>query len=90
MAKKRIDETVRQEVIKDHKDGLSQRKIAEKFGISHSSVGRIINEKGLQPSGEHVPEAKGKTERQRKIEDLERRIAALEKKILDKEARKKG
>ena len=87
MARKKIDETMKQGVINGYKDGVSRKKIAEKFGISLSSVSRIIKEKRLPPSKETI-EPKEKTERQKKIEELERRIAQLEKKILEREFKK--
>jgi len=87
MGGKKIDETVKQGVISDHKNGVSRKKSAENFGISLSSVSRIIKENRLPPSKETI-EPKGKTERQKKIEELERRIAQLEKKILERKAKK--
>lgn len=88
MDRKKIDETTKQKVIEAHTNGVSRKKIAEKFGISLSSVSRIVKEKSPQHSQEKVIETKGKTERQKRIEDLERRIAQLEKKILEVEAKK--
>ncbi len=90
MARKNIDETTKQEVIKAHASGVSRKKIAEKYGISLSSVSRIVKGEGRQPSQEQGIQTKGKTERQKRIEDLERRIALLDKKILELEAQKKG
>ena len=87
MGGKKIDETMKQGVISDHKNGVSRKEIADKFGISLSSVSSIVKEKRLPPSKETI-ESKGKTERQKKIEDLERRIAQLEKKILEREGKK--
>lgn len=81
MVRKRIDERLKKEVMEARASGLSLRKIADQFGISPSSVSRIIKEKGPPETTQEK-----KTERQRKIEDLERRIARLEKKILDLEA----
>jgi len=88
MARKKIDEMTKQEVIKARANGISRKKIADKFGISLSSVSRIIKKEGPQYSQEKRIETKGKTERQKRIEDLERRIAKLEKKILELEAKK--
>ena len=90
MAKKKIDETTKQEVIKAQANGVSRKKIAEKYGISLSSVSRIVKREGQQHSQEKGIQTKGKTERQKRIEDLERRIAILDKKILELEAQKRG
>ena len=90
MGGKKIDETVKQGVISDHKNGVSRKKIAEKFGVSLSSVSKIVKEKHPQPSEKEVIQTKVKTKRQMKIEALERRIAELERKILERETRKGG
>jgi transposase len=90
MARKKIDETTKHEVIKAHASGVSRKKIAEKCGISLSSVSRIVKRQGRQHSQEQGIQKKGKTERQTRIEEVERRIALLEKKINELEARKRG
>ncbi len=89
MARKRIDETIRQQVVEAHASGLTMRRIAEDYGVSLSSVSRIIKETGLQKSRNEIIEKKGKTDRQKRIEDIERRIIELEKKVLEMEAKKK-
>jgi DNA invertase Pin-like site-specific DNA recombinase len=81
MIKKKIDESVKQKVIEARASGLSLRKIADQFGISPTSVGRIVKEKG------HGETTKKKTDRQRRIETLETKIAELEKKIFEVEAK---
>ncbi len=81
MVRKKIDESVKQKVIEARASGLSLKKIADQFGISTTSVGRIIKDKGpLEIAGKQ-------TDRQRRIEAVEKRIAQLEKKILDLEAK---
>ncbi len=81
MVRKKIDESVKQKVIEARASGLSPKKIADQFGISTTSVGRIIKDKGpLETAGKQ-------TDRQRRIEAVEKRIAQLEKKILDLEAK---
>jgi transposase len=90
MVRKKIDETTKQEVIKAHASGVSRKKIAEKYGISLSSVSRIVKREGQQHGQEQGIQTKGKTERQKRIDDLERRIAILDKKILELEAQKRG
>ena len=82
MAGKRIDEITRQKIKEAHASGLSMRQIAREFGIGSSSVDRIVKEKTPQNVKKTVTEKTGKTERQLKIEALERRINELEKKIL--------
>lgn len=81
MVRKKIDESVKQKVIEARASGLSLKKIADQFGISTTSVGRIIKDKG------HLETAGKQTDRQRRIEAIEKRIAQLEKKILDLEAK---
>ena len=88
MARKRIDETTKQEVINAHAHGVSRKKIAEKFGISLSSVSRIVKAGIQRHSDEKGIDTKGKTERQKRIEDLERRIEILYNKILELEKMK--
>lgn len=81
MARKTIDEAVRQKVIEAHKSGLTMRTIAKEVGVSLSSVSRIVNQKD-EEKGQKGKTKKGeKTERQKKIEDIEKRIAELEKKV---------
>ena len=84
MARKKIDEKIRQKVIEAQASGLPMRKIAKEFGVGLSSVHRIIKEKGP----EKVQKKMSKAERLKKIEAIERRIAELEKKILDLGAKK--
>ncbi|MFC1862620.1 helix-turn-helix domain-containing protein [Thermodesulfobacteriota bacterium] len=79
----KIDEKIKQDVIKAYENGVPRKKIAERFGISLSSVGRIVKKKVPKHSHEKKTETDTKTERQKRIEDLERRIFELEKKILD-------
>jgi len=81
MARKKIDESVKQKVVEARARGLSLKKIADQYGISTTSVSRIIKDK--RP----LETPKKKTDRQRRIEALEIRIAELEKKILDLEAK---
>ncbi len=81
MVRKKIDESVKQKVIEARASGLSLKKIADQFGISTTSVGRIIRDKGP------LEIAAKQTDRQRRIEAVEKRIAQLEKKILDLEAK---
>ena len=80
MYRKKIDKEIRQNVIKAYENGFPRKEIAERFG--KEKVSQNSNER------ETVPDTK--TERQKRIEDLERRIAELEKKILKFEAGRKG
>ncbi|MBE9570431.1 MAG: helix-turn-helix domain-containing protein [Proteobacteria bacterium] len=86
MAGKRIDDITRQQIKEAHASGLSMRQIAREFGIGSSSVDRIVKEEGPQNA---ETEKMSKTERQLKIEALERRIDELEKKVLGLKAKKK-
>lgn len=90
MAGKKIDEATRQKVKEAYAIGISMRKIAKEFGIGSSSVDRIVKEKGPHTVQDDETVKTGKTERQKKIEALERRIAELEKKILDLKAKKRS
>ena len=87
MAGKRIDETTKLKVIRDHTNRVSRKKIEERFGISLSSVNRIVKEKGLQDSQENTIQTNGKTEKQKRIDNFEKRVAQLEKKILEVEVK---
>ena len=80
MARKRIDESIREKVLAAHAGGLPMRKIATEQGVSLSSVSRIVKDQG----GQVVKKA-----RATKISDAERKkkIAELEKKIFDSEAK---
>jgi len=91
MAKK-ISEEVRQEVAKAHDAGHSKKSIAERFGISVSSVTRIVREGGSSnaESAKAPPPKSQSPEVLKKIAEVERRIEALERKILYYGARKKG
>lgn len=90
MARKKIDETIKQRVIEAYSSGQPMRKIAKEFGVGLSSVHRIVKEEGTQEVPKEITEKKAKTERQKRIESLERKIAELESKILDLEAKKKS
>ena len=90
MPGKKIDEKIKQEVIRACESGASRKKIAERFGISPSSVGRIIKKKIPEHSPEKKTETDTKPERQKRIEDLEIRLIELEIKILEHLAKKKA
>mgnify|MGYP000256369820 CR=1 FL=1 len=91
MARKRIDDRTKEKVVEAHARGLSNKKIAEQFHISVSSVSRIIKEKAGHKKQEKSPQQDSKSkEIQKRITEIERRIAELEQKILYYEARKKG
>lgn len=89
MTGKKIDEKTRQDAIRAYENGVTRKKIAERFGISLSSVGRIVTEKVPKSKQEKKAGYDVTIERQKRIGDLERRIAELEKKILELEAGKK-
>ena len=85
MASKKIDDAIKQQVILAHGQGIPRKRISETYGISLSSVGRIIREKQpLSPQAEEDV-ASQKAHRRKRIEDLERRITLLEQKILYRE-----
>ena len=88
MVRKKINETTKQKVVKAHASGLPMRKIAKECGVSLSSVHRIVKEEGTKSGKKKIIGEKGKKERQMRIEALEKRLAELENKILDLEARK--
>ena len=93
MGGKRIDESVKRQVREAHESGLSRKEIAKKFGISPTSVSRIvketsagkITEKPVKPTSSPEQE-----ERDKKIEEIERRILDLEKRILYWHSKKRG
>ena len=55
MAGKKINDSVKKGIIDSHKKGLTQKKIADKFGISTTSVSRIIK---AHASGDHQKKKK--------------------------------
>jgi len=89
MARKKIDETIRQKVIKAEASGLPMRKIAKEYGVSLSSVSRIVKEEGVPKAQQEIIAEKDRAERKKRIQELEKRIAELEKKIFGIEARKR-
>jgi predicted transcriptional regulator len=89
MAGKRIDDAIKEKVIQDHADGTTKKAIAENLGISVSSVSRIIEANSPGNKSVYQTGPRDKTERQKKIEDIERRIALLEKRILEREPGKR-
>ncbi|HBF43814.1 MAG TPA: hypothetical protein DDW42_09370 [Desulfobacteraceae bacterium] len=86
MLRKKIDRSIREKVVEAHASGLPMRKIAMEFGVSLSSVSRIVNEKGQRDKITN----KEKTERQKKILQLERKVAELEKKIFEAASKKRS
>jgi len=90
MTGKKIDKKTKQEVIEAYENGAPRKDIAEGFGISLSSVGRILKKKVPKHSLEKKTGTVTKTERQKRIEDLEIKIIELEIKILEHEAGKKA
>lgn len=88
MARKKINETTKQKVIKAHASGQSMRKIAKEFGVGLSSVHRIVKEKDLQKGQKKITKKKGNIERKKRIEELEKRIAELENKIFALDSKK--
>ena len=88
MARKKIDEKIREGVIKAHESGQSMRKIAKDFEVGLSTVHRIIKEKGPQKVQKRITKGMSKAERIKRIKEIEKRIAELEEKILDLETRK--
>lgn len=87
MARKKIDEAIREKVLAAHADGLPMRKIAKEQGVSLSSVSRIVKEQGGQGGKRTKGVAMSDAEKKKKIAELEKKIAELEKKISDIEAR---
>ena len=88
MVKKKIDEKIRESIIKAHASGQPMRKIAKEFGVGLSTVHRIVKEKGPQKVQKRITKGMSKAERLRRIGELERKIAELERKILDLETKK--
>jgi transposase len=89
MARRKINETTRQKVIKAHKSGQSMRTIAKEFGVGLASVHRIVKEQELQKGPKKAATKKVNAERQKRIQALEERIAELEKKIANLGRKKK-
>jgi len=89
MARKKIDEAIRQKVTNAHASGLPMRKIAQEYGVSLSSVSRIVKEEGVPSAAQEPLLDKEREDRKKRIEQIEKRIAELEQKILKLESRKK-
>jgi transposase-like protein len=93
MGGKRIDEGVKQKVREAHKAGHSRKEIAKKFGISPTSVSRIVKGAGVQKVRKQPTEktqSPDHAERDKKIQEVERRILELEAKILYWHSKKRG
>jgi len=88
MARKKIDEKIRQKVMEAHASGQPMRKIARELEVGLSSVHRIVKENGPQKVQTKITKRMSKTERLKRIQEIERRIAELENKILDIETKK--
>ena len=88
MVRKKIDEKIRESIIKAHASGQPMRKIAKEFGVGLSTVHRIVKEKGPRKVQKRITKGMSKTERLKRIKEIEKRIAELERKILDLETRK--
>jgi hypothetical protein len=87
MARKRIDESIREKVLAAHAGGLPMRKIATEQRVSLSSVSRIVKDQGGQAVKKARATKISDAERKKKIAELEKKIAELEKKIFDIEAK---
>lgn len=88
---KKISEQIRRKVVEAHSTGLSNNKVAAKFGISATSVARILKENSAQKNEEKVPlNAEKTTEERKKILEMERKISKLEDKISYYESKKRG
>ncbi|MGM0665648.1 MAG: helix-turn-helix domain-containing protein [Thermodesulfobacteriota bacterium] len=96
MARKRIPDKIRQKVIRDYEAGKPKTRIADAYGISTTSVTRIVKEGGSNstepgPGVKAVPSKEAPSpEGQKKLSEVERRINELEKKILYYDSKKKG
>ncbi|HUT71262.1 MAG TPA: helix-turn-helix domain-containing protein [Desulfatiglandales bacterium] len=89
MARKKIDEAIRQKVTKAHASRLPMRKIAREYGVSLSSVSRIVKEEGAPVAVQEARLDKEREEKKKRIEQIEKRIAELEQKIHELEAKKR-
>ncbi len=96
MARKRIPDKIRLKVTRDYEAGKPKTRIAGAYGISTTSVTRIVKEersKSAEP-GTDVKQPPSKEapspEVQQKISEAERRINELEKKILYYHSKKRG
>jgi len=81
MAGKRIDEGTKEKVMEARQGGAARKEIAKRFGISVSSVSRIVKEKKLEYRNIEFNKREQFMERLKRIENIERRIAEIEAKI---------
>ena len=84
MKGKKIEDTVVQAIINAHANGMARRAIAEQYDISLRSVGRILKTQAPENGQPMHDKSQANLERLRRIEALEKKILALEKKILKK------
>jgi len=90
MARKTIDENVKKKISKAHANGNPMRKIAREFGVSLSSVHRIVKSETEKTGQKTVSKASEKEKRKKRIAELEKKIANLEKKIREIEDSKRS
>ena len=90
MARKTIDESVKKKISKAHANGDPMRKIAREFGVSLSSVHRIVKSETTKTGRKTVSKTSDKKERKKRIAELEKKIAKLEKKIWEIEDGKRS
>lgn len=89
MARKTIDESVKKKISESHAKGDPMRKIAREFGVSLSSVHRIVTGETTKTTKSKISKPRDKEERKKKIAELEKKIGELEKKIQEIEERKR-
>ncbi|MFC1867300.1 hypothetical protein ACFL0H_04110 [Thermodesulfobacteriota bacterium] len=81
MAGKRIDTGTKEKVMAARQGGAARKEIAKRFGISVSSVSRLVKEKKLEYRNDEYKKREQFIERLKRIENIERRIVEIEAKI---------
>jgi transposase len=87
MARKRIPDKTREKVLKDYNRGKPKSRIADAYGISTTSVTRIIKEKEAEGVKTEAPAPAGQRQ---KLSDAERRAKELEMRIVYMDSRNRG
>ena len=89
MPGKRIDENTKEKVRDAFSEGRTRKEISEKYGISPRSITRIVAGKTSRGGQEKGAGSNDNDVRRKRIEDIERRLELLEKRILDLDAKRR-
>ena len=89
MPGKRIDGNTKEKVIDAFSEGYTRKEISEKYGISPRSITRIVAGKTSRGDQKKAAGSNDNDARQKRVEDIERRLELLEKRRLDLVAKRR-